>query len=84
MIAIQIIMEPVFEGEDHANEVAGGMRKRWRAKHAGSIAWLNSIEEKISDEMAPWFAWPISQRDAARARIVEQTLAHNQALLKEF
>jgi hypothetical protein len=34
--------------------------------------------------MAPWFAWPIAQRDAARARIAEETLAHSQALLKAF
>ncbi|KFY42621.1 hypothetical protein V495_04414 [Pseudogymnoascus sp. VKM F-4514 (FW-929)] len=85
MIAIQVIMEPVFNGEDRANEDAGTKKKKpWRPKHAGSVAWLNSIEEKISDEMAPWFAWPIAQRDAARARIAEETLAHSQALLKAF
>lgn len=77
MIAIQMILDPVLKNEDSAGTK---MDKPWRPRHSGSVAWLNTIEHRMSDEMAPWFAWPMSQRDAFREQIEEQRFLRSQAL----
>ncbi|OBT46921.1 hypothetical protein VE00_02007 [Pseudogymnoascus sp. WSF 3629] len=77
MIAVQMIIDPVLKNEDSAGTK---MDKPWRPRHSGSVAWLNTIERRMSDEMAPWFAWPMSQRDAFREQIAEQRFLRSQAL----
>lgn len=81
MIAIQIILDPVLNNEDNAGTT---MDKPWRPRHSGSVAWLNNIEVKMSDEMAPFFAWPIARRDAARDRIAEESFMRSQAFKEAF
>lgn len=77
LIAVQMILDPVLKNEDNAGTK---MDKPWRPRHSGSVAWLNTIETKMLDDLAPFFAWPISRRDAARERIAEETFARSQAL----
>lgn len=81
IIAIQMILDPVLNNEDNTGT---NMNKPWRPRHAGSVAWLNSIEDKMSDEMAPFFTWPISRKDAARERIAEESFMRSQAFKEAF
>ncbi|KFY82809.1 hypothetical protein V500_10320 [Pseudogymnoascus sp. VKM F-4518 (FW-2643)] len=81
MIAIQMILDPVLNNENNAGTT---MDKPWRPRHSGSVAWLNSIEVKMSDEMAPFFAWPIARRDEARERIAEESFMRSQAFKEAF
>ncbi|OBT64742.1 hypothetical protein VE03_05854 [Pseudogymnoascus sp. 23342-1-I1] len=81
LIAIQMILDPVLNNEDKAGT---NMNKPWRPRHAGSVAWLNTIELRMSDEMAPYFAWPIGRRDVAREKIAEETFMRSQAFAEAF
>ncbi|KAL5351178.1 hypothetical protein ACLOAV_003029 [Pseudogymnoascus australis] len=76
LVAIQMILDPVLNNEDKAGNK---MDKSWRPRHSGSVAWLNTIELNMSEELAPYFAWTIARRDEARERIAEQTFARSQA-----
>ncbi|KFY05786.1 hypothetical protein V492_08299 [Pseudogymnoascus sp. VKM F-4246] len=84
LIAIQMILDPVLNNENNANNRTEKTDRPWRPKHMGSVAWLNTVEQKMTYEMAPYFAWPLSRRDAVREQISEETLARSQALLEIF
>lgn len=81
LVAIQMILDPVLNNEDKAGNK---MDKSWRPRHSGSVAWLNTIELNMSEELAPYFAWTIARRDEARERIAEQTFARSQAFAEAF
>jgi hypothetical protein len=76
LIAVQMILDPVLKNEVPEGEHVGN--KPCRPRHTGSVAWLETIDRRVTDEMRPFFEWSLERGRQYKAINMEKMASLSQ------